>query len=213
MNRRITVVDYDCGNLFSVSRAIEYCGGQVELARDPDRVARAERLILPGVGAFGRVMDALHERGLTDSIHEFAATGRPFLGICVGMQAMMDYSEEFGRHEGFGFVPGTVAPIPDSGADGKPHPVPHIGWSSLIEPAKGWNHTPLKDLQNGTAVYFVHSYAAEPVDTGHIAATCDYDGRAITAVVTRDNMTGCQFHPEKSGPAGLHIMQNFMSSR
>ncbi len=213
MNRRITIVDYDCGNLLSVSRAVEYCGGEVEMTQDSDRIAGAQRLILPGVGAFGRALAVLKERGLIEAVRHFVGSGRPFLGICVGMQAMMDYSEEFGRHQGFGFVAGKVSPIPITGADGERHPVPHIGWSALIEPDQGWEHTPLKGLKDGTAVYFVHSYAAEPSDPADIGATCDYDGRSITAVVARDNMTGCQFHPEKSGPAGLHIMQNFMSSR
>ena len=212
MSATVTIVDYDCGNLLSVSRAVEYCGGEVELAHEPDRISGAQRLILPGVGAFGRTLSVLEERGQVEAVRNFVSSGRPFLGICVGMQAMMNYSEEFGRHEGFGFIDGKVSPIPTTGADGEPHPVPHIGWSALIQPDQGWDHTPLHGLKDGTAVYFVHSYAAEPSDPADIVATCAYDGRSITAVVARDNMMGCQFHPEKSGPAGLRIIQNFLAN-
>lgn len=211
MTPTVTVVDYDCGNLFSVSHAIEHCGGRVEFAAEPGQIASADRLILPGVGAFGAAMNALRERRLIEAIHTFVATGRPFLGICVGMQAMMEYSEEFGRHEGLGLMPGHVAAIPDTAADGSPHLVPHIGWSDIEATENGWRETPLRDVHDTEAFYFVHSYTARPGRPDHLLATCDYNGRTISAAIAHENMTGCQFHPEKSGPAGLKILTNFLS--
>lgn len=212
MTATAAIVDYDCGNLFSIARAVEHCGGRVALATLPEEIAAADRLILPGVGAFGTAMKALAERGLTDAVKAFVATGRPFLGICVGMQAMMDYSEEFGRRDGLGFIAGHVVPIPATSADGRPHPVPHIGWSDLEEPGAAWGNTVFKGLQSGTPAYFVHSFNAVPERPEHRLATCDYGGRTITAAVIKDNMTGCQFHPEKSGAAGLRIIGNFLDS-
>jgi len=206
----VTVVDYGSGNVFSVSRALQESGGRVTLSGDPAVVAGAERLVLPGVGAFSAAMQALIDRGLADAVRRFVDTGRPFLGICVGMQAMMDYSEEFGRHDGFGFVKGGVVAVPTSGADGRPHPVPHIGWNGLKPGANGWDGTCLTALAPGTAVYFVHSFVAQPEKPENVLATCDYDGHAITATIVRDNMVGCQFHPEKSGPAGLRILGRFV---
>ena len=183
----------------------------MEITDDPQRVAKAERLVLPGVGAFGKAMQALKDRDLVDAVQQFVETERPFLGICVGMQVMLDYSEEFGRHDGFGLIPGTVSAIPDTGTDGLPHPVPHIGWNNLEPSARGWDGTPFDVIEPGTAVYFVHSFAARPDAEENALATCDYNGRQITAAVIRDNMIGCQFHPEKSGPAGLAILRNFLS--
>jgi len=124
---------------------------------------------------------------------------------------MMDYSEEFGRHEGLGLIPGHVTAIPDTAADGAPHQVPHMGWSDIEETGNGWKETPFQDTRNSEAFYFVHSYNAAPTKPEHLLATCDYNGQRISAAITRDNMTGCQFHPEKSGPAGLNIMKNFLN--
>ena len=211
MTRKVTVVDYGCGNLLSVSRGLEESGGTVDVTTDADKIANAERLVLPGVGAFGKAMQAMRDGGLEAPIKAFVGTGRPFLGICVGMQAMLDYSEEFGRHQGLGLVPGHVAGIPATAEDGTPHPIPHIGWNRLIKPAAGWDGGILDGQDEGVAVYFVHSFAAAPDDEGDVLATCDYNGRPITAAIAKDNMTGCQFHPEKSGPVGLRILEQFLS--
>ena len=211
MSGSVTVVDYDCGNLFSVVRAFEHCGGTVELATEPDQVARAERLVLPGVGAFGAAMKTLRDRGLADAVKEFAATGRPFLGICVGLQVMMDYSEEFGRHEGLGLIPGAVLAIPPTTKDGTPHPIPHIGWAKLEPASPDNNSTIFGNLDEDCWAYFVHSFGAVPEDPAHVVVTCDYNGQTITAAAAKDNMIGCQFHPEKSGPDGLKMIDNFLS--
>jgi imidazole glycerol-phosphate synthase subunit HisH len=210
MSRLVTVVDYDCGNLFSVARTIEHFNGRVEMATTPEQVIVADRLILPGVGAFGTVMNALRQYDLVSAVREFAKAGRPFLGICVGMQVMMDYSEEFGSNDGLALIPGAVRAIPKTKSDGTPHPVPHIGWSELQEHDAGWEGTLFDGLGSQDAVYFVHSFAAAPDKQENILATCSYNGQPITAAIVRDNMTGCQFHPEKSGPVGLKIIHNFM---
>lgn len=210
MSTSVSIVDYDCGNIFSVSKAIEHCGGNVTLAETADAVASADRLILPGVGAFGSALGALRERGLAEAICNFAASGKPFLGICVGMQAMLDYSEEFGRHEGLGLIGGHVAMIPRTTADGAPHVIPHIGWSELRKAEHPWQGTLLQDSEAGDCAYFVHSFSAWPENTADVLATCSYNGHNITAAIARDNMTGMQFHPEKSGDVGLTILKRFL---
>jgi imidazole glycerol-phosphate synthase subunit HisH len=212
MTSRATIVDYGSGNLRSIARGIEQSGGEAKLTDDPDLVAGAERLVLPGVGAFGKTMEQLRERGLVEPILRFAGTGRPFLGVCIGMQLMLDYSEEFGRHEGLSLIPGRVSAISGTAADGTRQPVPHIGWAVLEQPNWGSRHGLFADVKKGDAVYFVHSFTAVPESADHIAATIDYGGRSIVAAIARDNLVGCQFHPEKSGPVGLGIIKNFVNS-
>jgi glutamine amidotransferase len=208
--RSVTVVDYGRGNLLSVARAFEHCGAKVALVDEPSRVAAAERLVLPGVGAFGDAMGELARRGLDAAIRAFAATGRPFLGICLGMQLMLDESEEFGTHDGLGLIPGAVTAVPAAGADGRLHRVPHIGWNALRPANGGWDGTVLGGVAPGSSVYFVHSFAANPQSDSDRLADCDYDGVRIAAAIRRGAWTGCQFHPEKSGPVGLRIIENFV---
>jgi glutamine amidotransferase len=212
MTRTVTVVDYGSGNVFSVSKAFEHCGAKVTLSSEPEKVAAAELQVLPGVGAFGAAMEALAERGLDYAIKSFVATGRPFLGICVGKQAVMERSEEFGHHDGLGLIPGAVLPVEPTGTDGKPHQVPHMGWNQLVPGDRGWSGSVLAGQEKGISVYFVHSFAAVPASHEHVLATCDYDGREIVAAVMSENVTGCQFHPEKSGPVGLSILTNFIKT-
>ncbi len=206
----VTVVDYGSGNLLSVSRGLDHCGGAIEVTDDPKRVAAAERLVLPGVGAFGKAAEHLRRLGLADAIIGFSRSERPFLGICVGMQLMLDHGEEFGRHDGLGLIPGRVTAIPATTASGAPHPVPHIGWSPLQPGRADWANTVLHNTGKEDSLYFVHSFMAVPDDPAHVLATCDYNGRSITAAITRGNAIGCQFHPEKSGPVGLTILQRFL---
>ncbi|TAN46821.1 MAG: imidazole glycerol phosphate synthase subunit HisH [Rhodospirillales bacterium] len=208
----VTIADFGAGNLLSVARAFRHLGADIVFASTPAEVAKAERLVLPGVGAFGACMDGLRARDLTGAILDFAATGRPFLGICVGLQMLFTESEEFGRHEGLGLIPGKVARIPTHGADGRPHKVPHIGWNALLKPEEGtaWSGTPLGDLKPGASVYFVHSFAAVPENRTHRLADCDYNGIRLLAAAQKDNITGCQFHPEKSGAVGLSILKRFL---
>lgn len=213
---KVHVVDYGRGNIASVCRGLERCGGEVVLTTRPDDLAGAERVLLPGVGAFGDCMEQMHQLGFADAVRRFVDAGRPLLGICVGMQVLHALGEEFGRHEGYGFIPGTVSAIPRTAADGRPHKTPHIGWTALQPPAEAtrdrWRGTVLEPLEPGTAVYFVHSFTAAPEVAGDRLADCDYNGRRIAAAVQRDNITGLQFHPEKSGPAGLAVLARFLAS-
>ena len=211
MNPKVTVVDYGVGNLFSVRAAFEHTGADVIMSSDADEIARADRILLPGVGAFGDAMADMRDNGLVEPVLAFSDRGGPLLGICLGMQMLMDESEEFGRHSGLGLIAGAVVPVPATGADGRAHPVPHVGWNAL-DPAgrDGWAGTLFSGIRDGDAVYFAHSFMAVPGASEHAIAQCGYDGREICAAVQRGNVFGCQFHPEKSGPVGLAIIRNFL---
>jgi glutamine amidotransferase len=214
MSKKVVIVDYGVGNLLSVARAFEQCGANVVLAEDATTLSGVSRLVLPGVGAFGDCVSALRARGLDHAVLEHVAKGRPLLGICVGMQMLLDASEEFGRHAGLGIIPGVVAAIPNVDTEGHPLKVPHIGWSPLVLPEAGevsWAGTPLGSLTLGTAAYFVHSFHAQPAMSEHRLADALYGGRRVTAVVRRDAVVGTQFHPEKSGAVGLNIVRDFLT--
>jgi len=210
----VLLVDYGVGNLLSVSRALQAVGGEVEQTGDPARIRAAGRVVLPGVGAFGGCMEELRKRGLVEPLQDYARSGRPLLGICVGMQILFETGEEFGRQDGLAILPGTVRAIPATNAAGARRKIPHIGWNGL-RPARsgnGWPAGILADTKPGDAAYFVHSFAAEPAAEADLLATTDYDGYAIAAAVGRGSVTGCQFHPEKSGPVGLAMLRRFLSS-
>jgi len=208
----VTVVDYGMGNVGSVLRALAACGAEPLLTREPEKVASATRLILPGVGAFADGMEELRRRNLIKPIRSFAQSGRPFLGICLGMQMMFSTGEEFGLVPGLGLIPGIVRAIPSKGSHGETRKIPHIGWNRLT-PASAdadWRGTILDGIGPDPAVYFVHSYSAVPDNPRHLLARCDYAGYGISATVRSGQFYGCQFHPEKSGPVGLRILHNFL---
>lgn len=215
MTQKVVVVDYDIGNVFSVCNALKKIGAQPELTRSASAIRDAERLILPGVGAFARAGAALREYGLDEQLKRYTETGRPFLGICIGMQVLLDTSLEFGEHQGLGFIPGSVELIPETAEDGKKLRVPHIGWAQLSDlgSSTGSDH-PASALFDGVNdqnyYYFVHSYHAKPASDNHVLATAGYGGNAITAAIQRDNIVGVQFHPERSGMAGLSMLRRFM---
>jgi len=215
MTPRVTVIDYGASNLLNVVRALEHCGAEVVLAPQPEAVIDADRLILPGVGAFADGMTGLQLKKLVDPIKFFCQKGNPFLGICLGMQMMLNSSDEFGHHEGLGLIPGKVVPIPSRGANGAPHKIPHIGWNELSYPEKGgnWDGTLLSKLSPRDSMYFVHSFMAVPNDDSRRLANCEYHGQSICAAIRSENMTGCQFHPEKSGEPGLQIISNFIKTQ
>ncbi len=208
---RVTIVDYGVGNLLSVVRALEKCGANALLTNDAKSIIEANRLILPGVGAFSKGMEGLIKRELIEPIKIFSTKERPFLGICLGMQMMFERSNEFGSHLGLGFIPGEVVAIPSTTITGELHKIPHIGWNGLLYPTitTDWNNTILKSVRQFDSVYFVHSFAANPTHEENLLANCKYNGRVLSSVVQSDNMYGCQFHPEKSGPIGLKILENF----
>lgn len=209
---KVAVIDYGMGNLFSVRRALEVAGAaHVDVTADPARLALADRVVLPGVGAFADGMAGLTEGGFVPAIHASVAQGRPLLGICLGMQMLMDASEEYGATPGLGLIAGPVRAIARNRADGGRRKLPAIGWFPLI-PARteGWHDSVLGDTAPHTPVYFLHSFHAEPTDPAHLLATYDHDGARVTAAVRRGVVTGTQFHPEKSGPAGLAILARFL---
>jgi len=213
MTCEVTVVDYGLGNLFSVGRALERCGAIVTISDDPLVISKAPRLVLPGVGAFDNGMLGLIERRLDTVIQDYTASGRPLLGICLGMQLMATMGEEFGQHVGLNIIPGRVIAIPKVDADGLPHKIPHIGWASLEMPPErnDWGGSILTDISPGASVYLVHSYHFVPDDPAHRLADCYYNGIRISAALRLNNVTGCQFHPEKSGHVGLRIIHEFLS--
>lgn len=214
MTRAVTVIDYGIGNLLNVVRALEHCGATVTVvAQAGDVPALPDRLVLPGVGAFTGGMAEMRHRGFDDLVRRFAATGRPFLGICVGAQMLFDVGEEFGEHPGLGLIPGRVQPVPETTPEGGVHRIPHIGWSALSRPEARatWEGTPLAGFPDGGTVYFVHSFAPVPTDEAHRLADTSYDGVRICAAVGRDNVWGCQFHPERSGENGLGVLRGFLA--
>jgi len=208
-----TILDYGVGNLMSVRRAFEKCGANVRISRDPKEVSESARLVIPGVGAFGSCMRALEQNDLSEAVCDFARTGRPTLGICVGMQMLFDASEEFGEHQGLGLIPGRVVAVPGTTLSGNSHKIPHIGWTGIYPASAAtadWDATILARTPPGTAMYFVHSFTGVPKHSEHRLADADYGGRRVSAVVRRDNIFGTQFHPEKSGEAGLDIIRSFL---
>ena len=208
----VTVIDYGVGNVLSVQRGLEHCGSKVILTADPEKILAAKRVVLPGVGAFVNAMQALENLDLVSVIRELDRRKIPLLGICLGMQLLLEESEEFGVTAGLGLIPGRVIPVPDRTLSGATQKIPHIGWSAL-QPSNGlggWQHSLQQDNSPGEAVYFVHSFIAVPTDPAHRIADCLYGGHKIPATISRDQITGCQFHPEKSGEVGLKILHRFI---
>lgn len=204
----IAIVDYGVGNLRSVEKALLKLGHPVSITSDPEVVAGAERVILPGVGAFGAAMAHLEGRvegrlPLSGAVRDAAASGKPFLGICVGMQLLFSRSEELGQHEGLGLVPGNVVRFDNQGDESLK--IPHMGWNELSFPRQ----SPLfEGLEERVTVYFVHSFYCQPNDPSVTAATCRH-GIEFCAALRQGNVYATQFHPEKSGAPGLRILDNF----
>ena len=212
---KLVVVDYGIGNVFSVTRAFENIGAEVTLTSDPELIAVADRLVLPGVGAFGKAADRLRELGHDQAISQQMSSGRPFLGICVGMQLLMETGSEFGDYDGLGLLRGEVNQMSFLDEQQNPTRIPQIGWYPLKQP-KGntetpWDKTPLQNCTPNSAFYFVHSFAVEPENEDEVLALVDYAGNDVVAAVRKDNVIGVQFHPERSGPDGLTVLRSFLS--
>ncbi len=198
----IAIIDYGVGNLFSLGSSFRAIGAEVTVTSDPATIHQADRIILPGVGAFGDAADKLRRSGMADVLLTEAAVGKPILGICLGMQLLFEEAYEYGRHQGLGLLKGSIRPIADIIPKG--YKIPQIGWNALHitreSPLFRWIH-------EGDYVYFVHSYYAADCEASVIATT-DY-GAPVTAAVANGNIYGCQFHPEKSGGVGLAILRAF----
>lgn len=199
---KTAIIDYDAGNLANVFRAAARAGLDPVITRDAKEIRNAGALILPGVGAMGDAMEHLNAYGLTDLIREETAKGKKLVGICLGMQAFFDYSEEGGHVESLGLIPGYVTRFPEGALK-----VPHMGWNELVFRRKHWI---AENLPAHSYVYFVHSYYKAPTDTEDVIAVSDY-GVAVPAIVGKDNVLGLQFHPEKSGAVGAAMWKNIAS--
>ena len=198
----ISIIDYGAGNLQSVEKALRHIGCDCQVTADPAALLAADAAVLPGVGSFGDAMDQLRARGLEGPIHDFVDSGKPFLGICLGLQILFETSEESPGVRGLGLLKGRIVRLPkESGLK-----IPHIGWNALHFPG-GVRHPLLASVEEGDCVYFVHSYYATDCAPAVIATT-EY-GAQLTAAVARGNVMGCQFHPEKSGDVGLAILKTF----
>ncbi len=196
------IIDYDAGNIRSVEKALQALGEDVVVTRDRETILKADRVILPGVGAFGDAMDKIRNYGLEEVIHEVVANNTPFLGICLGLQLMFERSEESKGVEGLGILKGEILRIPDTPG----LKIPHIGWNSLTYPNKGRLY---EGISENSYVYFVHSYYLKAEDESIVTAATDY-GTYIHASVEKGNIFACQFHPEKSSDVGLTILKNFI---
>lgn len=207
---RVAIVDYGLGNLYSVQRACEHVGLQAAIVSDPEEVRSAAGVILPGVGAMPTAMSRLRDTGLADALVDCARRETPLLGICLGLQLLMRTGSEFGEHQGLGIVGGRVVRFEATTEQGDPLRVPHIGWNA-IRPSPGatWAGTPLEGTEPGTMMYFVHSFYVVPADPGVCVATARYGPVDFCAAIATGSVFACQFHPERSGPAGLALYERF----
>ncbi|HWQ29219.1 MAG TPA: imidazole glycerol phosphate synthase subunit HisH [Dehalococcoidia bacterium] len=202
MDRRVVIIDYGAGNLRSVARAVAHVGFEPVVTSRAEDVVSAARVILPGVGAAADTMRNLSERGLVEPVREYIASGRPFFGVCMGLQALLTVSEEGGEHPCLDVIPGRVVRFPRSGLK-----VPHMGWNQVRQLRE---HPVFRDIPDGTYFYFVHSYYAAPEDPSVVIGETDY-GVTFASVVARGRLVATQFHPEKSGAPGLRLYRNFLT--
>lgn len=213
MRKKVALVDYGVGNLQSVRWALEAVGANVIQTYDPKKIISADCLVLPGVGAFGHCMEKLRDCQLVEVLQKYPMTGKPMLGICVGMQILLDCSEEFGFYEGLGIVSGEVKKISDRSVDGKIQKVPYIGWNPIYKLSrKNANCSPFDNLLSGHHYYFVHSYSAVVENEENILAQTNYGGHTVVAAIQSGNVFGVQFHPEKSASNGICFLENFLIS-
>lgn len=209
---RVAIVDYGMGNLFSVQRACEHVGLQVMISACADEVLRADAVILPGVGAFGDAMAELTRLGLVEVLRDVAASGKPLMGICLGMQLFMTESHEFGWHKGLGLIEGEVVRFDAPRRGSQILKVPQVGWNRIFKAGQdAWQASLLEGLQDGEFMYFVHSFYARPVDPSVVLATSRYGHIEFCSSLRRGNLFACQFHPERSGAQGLRIYRSLAS--
>ena len=210
-SHEIVMIDYGLGNLLSVKRAVEFCGFKIKITSDPKILLKAKKVILPGVGSFQKAMDELNKKGLIEAIVEISRNKVSILAICLGMQLLLDESEENGITKGLSLIPGVVKKIPEESNNIKLK-VPHIGWSSFSYFNDKFESSILNSINLNDYFYYVHSYHSILNNKDFEIAKCNYGGLQINSVIKKDNIIGCQFHPEKSGKAGLKILKNFCKS-
>lgn len=203
----VAIVDYQISNLFSVAQACGHVGLNGIITSDAAEIKNSDAVILPGVGAFGDAMKNLDSLGLVEVLRNYPTTGRPFMGICLGLQLLFSHSDEYGTHHGLNIVPGRVRRIP-SKINGSSVRVPQIAWNRIVTTK---DHPILQGVENNDFMYFVHSYFVAPLDNEAVLTTTNYEGLEYCSSVATDNIVAFQFHPEKSGPSGLRIYSNFRS--
>ena len=209
LSKKITIIDYGCGNILNLARAIKFIGYEVEITHDKNKIINSSHVVLPGVGAFGNAMKQIEKYNLHSAMLEYAKSNKPLLGICLGMQILLTVGYEFGVHKGLGLIEGKVIKI--SNEKNKEIKIPHIGWNEIYpnNNKKEWKNKILKDPLIGKSFYFVHSFICLTKDSDSTIAVCNYSDISITAVVATGNVFGCQFHPEKSSDNGLAVLKNF----
>ncbi len=213
INRKVTVIDYGVGNILSVTRALQQFGADVSIASSNSEIRKSTRVVLPGVGAFPNAMKSLSRLNIVDTIVEMSGSGTPILGICLEMQLLFEESYEQNPTTGLSLIPGYVERVQKDDDLEKLIKVPHIGWSEINKPSEGkeWRNTILQSVEEGSFAYFVHSYGCHPRERVDVLAVTQYCDLEIIAAVQRENVIGCQFHPEKSGENGLKILESFMN--
>lgn len=205
--KRIVVIDYGAGNLRSVARAVEHVGFQPEVSADPRALESADAVVMPGVGAAADTMRHLQERGFVEPLRDYIRAGRPFLGVCMGLQALLTVSEEGGEHVCLDIVPGRVRRLPSTNGGGTALKIPHMGWNRVQQLRE---HPAFEGIPDGSYFYFVHSYYPDPEDDSLVIGRTEY-GVRFASVIARDTLVATQFHPEKSGQAGLQVYRNFLT--
>lgn len=204
---KIAIIDYQLSNLFSVKHALDFLKVNSQITSDQSLISAADAAILPGVGAFGDAMKNLKDLNLIDPIKEFISSGRPFMGVCLGMQLLLSESEEFGKHQGLGIIKGKVKKFTKKGESIK---VPQIDWNQIFESEKKWANTPLENIKNGEYMYFVHSYFCLPDDKNVILSQTTYEDIIYCSSFFSGNVFAAQFHPEKSGQEGIKIYKDWL---
>jgi len=208
----VAIIDYRMGNLHSVQAACAKVGLTSAITDDKSMIMDAKAAILPGVGAFGEAMTHLSQSGLDACIHQFIETGKPFVGICLGLQLLFEKSEEFGNYKGLGIIRGSVKKFIFNQEGKTKYPVPQVGWNKVMQNGKSWKDSFLSDNHSGEFMYFVHSYYVKPEDDGIVLAKTEYGGIDYCCAVKRDNLFATQFHPEKSGPVGMRVYQQLKNN-
>lgn len=208
-NKKIVIIDYGLGNLYSITKALEFLGfNNAIISNNKDIILSADGIILPGVGAFSAGMQGLVEKGLVEVLKEFVSTDKPVLGICLGAQIMMSKGYEFGEHAGLNFVEGVVETFPKSVS--LVEKIPHVGWNGVYG-NNNWTDSVFNDVEKNSNFYFTHSYIMKPADPKYVFAMTKYGNYEFCSVIKKGNVYGTQFHPEKSGEVGLKVIKNFIS--
>ena len=205
---KISVIDYGIGNVRSILEAFKNESADVTLTSNKSEIIKSDGLVIPGVGSFSHGMENLISYDLEDTIKEYTSSNKPLLGICLGMQLLFEESEEFGHTLGLGLIKGKVVELPTN--DNQNEKLPHVSWNEINSKNVNWDKTILENIDEGSDMYFVHSFVAQPKDTNQILSLTEYSNHHFCSSVKKDNIYGCQFHPEKSGASGLQIINNFI---